>query len=289
MKWEKNGIRDLRLIKISEEEKAQLESLLKQLYDPISGCADAETMAKNLNEDILKRGYLENRNLNRSETVAQLSTWCDAAQKHRRGKPWAQEISKLLFGGNILPRLVDKSSNQVSNATRILDEFIDKMIKDSEMYRPLNIMPPEEDRKQSFVPENQPPESFPSISVSLEEDLRNHIAHDPGIIEPDLKLKKGGIGYHTEMGNLDFLCEDRDGNNVVIELRKGHSGDQAVGQILRYMGWLKKNEGHNVRGIIVLEKPDEKVTYAASAVPTIKVLYYKVQFEITETPPNENP
>ena len=56
-----------------------------------------------------------------------------------------------------------------------------------------------------------------------------------------------------------------------------------VGQILRYIGGLKK-EGKRTRGIIIVNEPDEKLDFAIEAVEhLIKLKYYKVKFEITDS------
>ena len=70
-----------------------------------------------------------------------------------------------------------------------------------------------------------------------------------------LSLYQGiqGIEFDTkEVGRIDLLCTDQQGNFVVIEIKKDRSGDKVVGQIQRYMGWVKKHLAgdKDVRGII---------------------------------------
>ena len=56
-----------------------------------------------------------------------------------------------------------------------------------------------------------------------------------------------------------------------------------VGQILRYIGGLKK-DGKKVRGVVIVNEPDEKLDFAIEAVKDfIKLKYYKVRFEITNS------
>ena len=97
-------------------------------------------------------------------------------------------------------------------------------------------------------------------------------------------LKTIAEEYATEVGRVDVLCEDDKGHLVVVELKKGRSGDTVVGQIQRYMGWLKLHEKRPVRGGIILGEPDEHVRYAIAVTPNIQVKYYRVQFEITDEP-----
>jgi hypothetical protein len=50
---------------------------------------------------------------------------------------------------------------------------------------------------------------------------------------------------------------------VVIELKKGRPSDQVVGQVLRYMGWVKKHlctNGQAVKGLVICRDHDPKST-----------------------------
>jgi restriction system protein len=68
-------------------------------------------------------------------------------------------------------------------------------------------------------------------------------------------------------------------------LKKGRPSDQVVGQILRYMGWVKKNlckGGKVVRGLVIWNgDPDPKLTYALKMTKNIDVRYYKVSFTLS--------
>ena len=47
--------------------------------------------------------------------------------------------------------------------------------------------------------------------------------------------------YPTDIGKIDKLAMDKKSKNyVVIELKKNQTSDNTVGQLLRYMGWIKK-------------------------------------------------
>ena len=74
---------------------------------------------------------------------------------------------------------------------------------------------------------------------------------------------------------------------VVIELKKGRPSDQVVGQILRYMGWVKKNlcaSGQAVKGLVICREPDPKLLYALEMTKGIDVRYYNVAFTLKEAP-----
>jgi len=71
--------------------------------------------------------------------------------------------------------------------------------------------------------------------------------------------------------------------HVVIELKKNQSSDDTVGQVLRYMGWVReKLKDEKVRGIIIAGKYDEKLDYARKMIPGLDVYIYEVQFNLKE-------
>ncbi len=280
MRWKKVGLRDLQLVEITDEERQRLEAVLRRMCDPSYGLADTQTMVDRLREDVLRRGLLENRRLNRSETLTQLSTWCDASGRFARGRQYAQQVSRMLFAGQVIPRIVTKDGQPVPNAVGLLDTFIADMLRAQDSPVPVDSIETEASL------EDEADLGPPPSSISLERDLRDHIAYDPSIVEPGLKLRCKE--YPTDVGNIDVLCEDANGTLVVIELKKDRASDAVVGQALRYMGWLQKTEKRDVRGIIVVGGRDDRLLYAVAPVPTIKLMYYQVHFEITEEPPVDN-
>ena len=66
--------------------------------------------------------------------------------------------------------------------------------------------------------------------------------------------------------SIDFLCTEMGtGDFVVVELKRGKTSDAVVGQILRYISWVRKNmakEGQRVKGIIIAKDVDEALGYA---------------------------
>jgi hypothetical protein len=56
-----------------------------------------------------------------------------------------------------------------------------------------------------------------------------------------------------------------------------------MGQVMRYMGWVKeKLNDNNVRGIIVAGKYDERLDYARKILPDLEVFIYEVKFNLKE-------
>jgi len=103
-----------------------------------------------------------------------------------------------------------------------------------------------------------------------------------------LILKEGkeliGQQYITPIGRIDILAKNKNGKEwLVIELKKGKSSDQVVGQILRYIAWIKENEAKQedkVRGLIITQDQNEKLKYSIKATENIELMNYSVSFKL---------
>lgn len=88
-----------------------------------------------------------------------------------------------------------------------------------------------------------------------------------------LRLAEASIQQQCNLGlgigRTDLICLDEQGNFVVLELKAVHSSDAVVGQILRYMGYIRENwadkSGKKVSGIILTPSYDEQLRLAAKA------------------------
>lgn len=93
-----------------------------------------------------------------------------------------------------------------------------------------------------------------------------------------------GQQYGTDVGPIDILARSKNGSEwLVIELKKGKPSDRVIGQILRYMGWVKANKAaadEAVKGLIVLKSKDSKLEYSASMIPDITIMTYSVNFTL---------
>ncbi len=72
---------------------------------------------------------------------------------------------------------------------------------------------------------------------------------------------------------------------LVIELKRSQASDDTVGQVLRYMGWVKKslaNPSDEVEGLIIALDDDKKLRYALELVPNVRFLRYQVEFKLLE-------
>lgn len=107
----------------------------------------------------------------------------------------------------------------------------------------------------------------------------------------DLKIysdNEGNSGqqYTTDVGIMDILATDIDGNYVVIELKRAKEGYKVVGQTLNYIGWVKENLATNdehVYGLIIVGEADKTLKSAVKPVENIlKIKEYHIQFSLTD-------
>lgn len=93
-----------------------------------------------------------------------------------------------------------------------------------------------------------------------------------------------GQQYGTDAGPIDILAISKDGQRLlVVELKRGRASDVVVGQILRYMGYVKEQiaEPHQaVEGAIIALDDDQKLRWALLAVPNISFYRYQVSFKL---------
>ena len=95
---------------------------------------------------------------------------------------------------------------------------------------------------------------------------------------------RDGVEYQTATGPLDILAVDDTGNFYVLELKLSHGPDKAMGQLMRYMGWVRQHlaNGREVHGVIVAKNMSERLRYAALAVPGVTLLEYEVNFKLKD-------
>ena len=92
--------------------------------------------------------------------------------------------------------------------------------------------------------------------------------------------------YQTGVGPIDILAKSKNGEEyLVIELKKGRTSDAVVGQLLRYIAWVKENlaGGKTVKGAVVVLELDDKLKYALKELRQLIGLYiYRIDFKLTQ-------
>jgi len=111
---------------------------------------------------------------------------------------------------------------------------------------------------------------------------QTELAQQFKIYEEDGELV--GQQYGTDAGPIDILAISKDSQRLlVVELKRGRASDVVVGQILRYMGYVKEQiaEPHQtIEGAIIALDDDQKLRWALLAVPTITFYRYQVSFKL---------
>ena len=123
-------------------------------------------------------------------------------------------------------------------------------------------------------------EIVPSMEKLLEDFLERNLEH----IEKGLKLYKDnsdvpGRQFSTDVGIIDLLCLDKNNNFVVLELKKEMGSDKVVGQITKYMSWVKNNlakSNQQVRGIIIVHEIGEDLEYSVSVTNNVEIRYFRI-------------
>lgn len=72
----------------------------------------------------------------------------------------------------------------------------------------------------------------------------------------------------------------------MIELKVGSASDHAVGQITRYMGWVKQNlhEARGLRGILVCADFPAGALAARTMIPGLTLMKYKLSCNLEQVP-----
>lgn len=98
-------------------------------------------------------------------------------------------------------------------------------------------------------------------------------------------------GIEFPVGNrfIDILAIDRNNNYVVIELKVSRGYDRVVGQILRYMAWIRKNhaeENQKVRGIIIAREISDDLLLACSETNNVELYEYNLSITLNKIKKN---
>ena len=98
--------------------------------------------------------------------------------------------------------------------------------------------------------------------------------------------EKVGQQFPSDTGPLDILAVSKDRKTLlVVELKRGRVSDVVVGQIQRYMGYVKEElcePGQDVRGIIIGLDDDRRIQRALAVAQNIDFYRYEVNFKLTK-------
>lgn len=122
---------------------------------------------------------------------------------------------------------------------------------------------------------------------AYENDLKNFLAGNLSIIRPTLSVYREGdiTGVEFPVGNrrIDILAVENGTDFVVIELKVSKGYDRAVGQLLRYMGWIEQNlaePGQKVKGMIIARSISNDLRLATSRISDVELYEYELSISL---------
>lgn len=93
-----------------------------------------------------------------------------------------------------------------------------------------------------------------------------------------------GQQYPTDTGPIDILAISKDRKTMlIIELKRGRTSDVVIGQIQRYMGFVKDElleQNQQVKGLIIGLDADNRLKRALSVCPNIDFYHYRIDFKL---------
>ncbi len=93
-----------------------------------------------------------------------------------------------------------------------------------------------------------------------------------------------GQQYQSDTGRIDVLAISKDKKSLlVVELKKGRASDNVVGQVQRYMGYVKEElaeANQQVKGVIIAMEDDLRIKRALSVTNNIEFYRYQVSFKL---------
>jgi len=202
-------------------------------------------------------------------------------------KKWLKE------NGDYFPPGLDpkhSTSHQLRDGLRKLGWTVNETETEVRLIKPGTpyVEPPIGDGSKSEEFEEQEEMTF-----EMESQLRDFIAYNlQSIFISGKKLQLyinssgiSGIEFQTDVGNIDILAVNDSGNFFVFELKRAAAPDKAIGQLTRYMGWVKQTlaKGQDVQGIIVAKAISDKLRYATSVIPNVTLFEYQVRFNLKPT------
>jgi restriction system protein len=95
-----------------------------------------------------------------------------------------------------------------------------------------------------------------------------------------------GQQYQTDAGVIDVLAISKDRKRLmVVELKRGRASDAVVGQVLRYIGYVREQvaEDHQtVEGAIIALDDDQRLRWALMATTNVAFYRYQISFKLTK-------
>lgn len=124
-----------------------------------------------------------------------------------------------------------------------------------------------------------------TVSFVMEKYLEEFLVKnwEKTVLAEDWDLVESQV--QSEVGRLDILAKSKDDQTMlVIELKLNRANDQVLGQVQRYMGWVKSElePDKEVKGLIIGDQLDPKLEYALSVVDNVSFMRYEMDFRLLD-------
>ncbi|MFQ5981466.1 MAG: hypothetical protein ACE5OZ_25260 [Candidatus Heimdallarchaeota archaeon] len=208
--------------------------------------------------------------------------------KHVRFKPGFFELlskqstrelikERLFFKAEEDIRLKDPRKNKAFTPPRNIARILDRNFGKVEIVQePETKIPTEESVVLEFAHEKV-----------LKESLISHWNEIPEFRARNLQIYGGptqGVEYDTKTaGRIDILAENGTTRDLtVIELKRGQSGERHLGQLLRYMGWVRSKllRGNDVFGLLIASSFRESIRFAIRELRKVSLMEYDLLFKL---------
>ena len=204
---------------------------------------------------------------------------------------WFQQKYPLIKKGTISAHIIASSTNAQSrvhhqvDAKSKMDLFYQLDSTRLRLYDPSTDPPPiyykQNEEVITYIDSQE--NAAEDNEFAYEKDLQNFLAKNLNIIESELTLYTdegiNGLEFPVGSRSIDILAVDKEKNYVVIELKVSRGYDRVVGQLLRYIAWIRQNhadENQKVRGIIIAREITEDLLLACSETTNIELFEYRL-------------
>jgi hypothetical protein len=125
------------------------------------------------------------------------------------------------------------------------------------------------------------------VRAEKEIEIQRYFEANIQAIEEGLHLVEKDDVLPQNAGEPDLICKDRDGNYVVIELKAGKAGYNALGQVISYKSAIKERTNRKVRGILIAHDFDPKISFApilkdSDGVSLVEFKKYNLKVELVD-------
>lgn len=195
---------------------------------------------------------------------------------HRRKVKWLD----LVVARSSLSEALQNSTGSIGTVSNVSDHRV-------EIEKLLN----------NLIPQNQVignnPEIEDPVAFAMEKHLEAFLVANwnQSLLSKEFDIyeedgERVGQQYATDAGEIDILAISKDKKRLlVVELKRGRASDVVVGQILRYMGFVKEQiaeDNQTVEGAIIALEDDPKLKWALASVPSITFYKYQVSFKLVK-------